>query len=121
MVHADYSQLEKAIANVVENAIKFSNAGDIVNVQIAAQGESVVWSCQDSGAGIDPSESERIFQPFYRGKGTSGKDGSGLGLFIAKKIVELHDGQIHASKNDSKGTTVRIILPAANDYTVARA
>jgi signal transduction histidine kinase len=109
---ADYAQLERAIANVLDNAIKFSNEGDIVNVQIGREGENATWVCQDSGKGIDPSENEKIFQPFYRGKTDAGKDGSGLGLFIAKKIVELHGGTITASKNPDRGTTIRILLPA---------
>jgi signal transduction histidine kinase len=110
-VHADYVQLERVMINVLENAIKFSPPGESIAIHIQRHNQYATWKCIDHGPGVDSSETEKIFQPFYRGKVTANKEGSGLGLFIARRIVEMHGGSIHAMKNDGTGMAIEIQLP----------
>ena len=112
MVVADSTQLERAILNVMENAVRYSAAGMVVDVHIQKEKGHFSWKCVDQGSGIEIHESEKIFQPFYRGIRAADKEGTGLGLFIAKRIVDLHAGRIRAFKNDTAGLTVEIQLPA---------
>ncbi len=110
-ITGDFYQLERAIINVLENALKFSNPGEEVRIEIMRSDEFVIWKCVDHGSGIDVHETDKIFQPFFRGRGATGKEGSGLGLFIAKRIVEMHGGSIRAEKSDPKGITIVLQFP----------
>jgi len=114
VVQGDSSQLQRALLNVIENAIKFSPANGEVRVDINRQGGSLAINVIDQGSGIAPDESDKIFQPFYRGKTAVGKAGTGLGLFLAKRIIESHKGTISAHQNSPAGTRISIHLPEAN-------
>jgi|GEM_PF-1621515 len=107
----DSIQLEKALVNILENAIKFSQAGQLIEVELSRREGNAVLACKDQGPGVQPGEGERLFDAFYRGTASSGKSGSGLGLFIAKRIVEMHSGTIHAEQNQPQGTVIIITLP----------
>ncbi len=112
-VRGDFLNLQKALENIIENATKFSDPGTTVSLSLQQTGGKIIFTCRDHGSGIEPDEIEMIFKPFYRGKTTKVKQGSGLGLFIAKRIVEMHQGSIHAEQNQPKGTIIVIELPAA--------
>ena len=109
----DYSQMERAMLNVIENAVKFSPAGALIQIHMEQNGNVVLWRCSDQGPGLDPSELEMIFEPFYRGKNGLEKEGTGLGLFIAKRILEMHGGKIRALNSTGAGVTIEVELPAA--------
>jgi signal transduction histidine kinase len=111
-ISGDAVQLERAIVNIIENAIKFSEPGQTVDVQLRRQNGNAILMCKDQGKGIRPEEAQKIFEPFYRGATSAEKSGSGLGLFIAKRIIEKHSGTIHAEPNQPRGTTITITLPA---------
>ena len=111
MIAGDLHQLERAMTNVLENAVKFSESPAQVNIRIASEKGSAFWRCVDEGSGIAKEEREKIFQPYYRGSRAAGKDGSGLGLFIAKRIVDMHGGTIYAESNESKGITIVMQFP----------
>lgn len=115
-ITGDFNQMERAISNVLENAIKFSEAGASVQVHIEQSNGHAIWKCSDTGSGITHEEVEKIFEPFYRGNGANGKEGTGLGLFIAKRIVEMHAGRIRAEKNQPKGITIAMEFPLKETF-----
>jgi signal transduction histidine kinase len=115
MVLGDFYQLERALLNVLENAIKFSSKNGSVELEIEQAQDGVVLKCKDQGSGIDPTEQEKIFQAFFRGNSATGKEGFGLGLFIARRIIEMHGGNIRADKNIPNGTLILIHLPGAKN------
>jgi two-component system sensor histidine kinase KdpD len=111
-VRADAAQLERAFANLLENAARYSD-GRPVSVQARSTDTRVLVRIVDQGPGIDPSERERIFEPFYRGR-RSGPDhwtGSGLGLAIAKGFLEANGGTISVESLPGQGTTFIVSLP----------
>lgn len=109
-VHGDASQIQRAIANVLENGVKYSPPESKILLKTKSDQKTVEISVADSGPGIPEQEREKIFEPFYRGTQPEQKEGAGLGLFIARRIVELHNGKIRALPNDPRGTILQIIL-----------
>ncbi len=111
-VRADAAQLERAFANLLENASRYS-AGQPVSVQVRRSGSRVVVYVVDQGPGVQPAERARIFEPFYRGRDTSGDSwtGSGLGLAIAKGFVEANGGTISVESLPGQGSSFIVSLP----------
>ena len=111
-LRADAAQLERAFANLLENALRYS-AGRPVFVHARRAGPRVVVRVVDQGPGIAPAERERIFEPFYRGRsrGAGGWSGSGLGLAIAKGFVEANGGSIAVESLPGQGTSFVVSLP----------
>jgi len=109
-VESDETQLKQAMINLLVNARQVLGEGGIVTLKTRAgsRGE-VVLEVQDNGPGVPPDARERIFEVFYSGRG----GGTGLGLPIAKQIVERHGGTIELAATDGPGTTFRIRLPRA--------
>jgi PAS domain S-box-containing protein len=122
LVHADSDRLRQAFWNIVKNALKFTPAGGTIAVRAGNAREDgllqrggIFVEIADTGIGIDPEILPRIFNPFEQGDSdvTRRFGGLGLGLTIAKTIVELHGGRIGASSpGRNRGTTFRIELPA---------
>ncbi len=112
-VRADAAQLERAFANLLENARRY--AGDApVSVHARRSGLRVVVHVVDQGPGIAAAEQERIFEPFYRGRGgrsPGGHGGSGLGLAIVKGFVEANGGTIAVRSLPGQGTSFQVSLP----------
>ncbi len=111
-VRADAAQLERAIANLLENACRYAAAGP-VSVNARHSGATVIIDVVDQGPGIPQAELERIFEPFYRGPGAgdSGWSGSGLGLAIARGFVEAGGGTLQAQSLPGQGTHFSVTLP----------
>jgi two-component system sensor histidine kinase KdpD len=111
-VRADAAQLERAFANLLENARRYSD-GLPVSVHARRSGHRVVISVVDQGPGIRAAERERIFEPFYRGPSAAGAQwsGSGLGLAIAKGFVEANGGTIEVQSLPGQGTSFVVSLP----------
>jgi two-component system sensor histidine kinase KdpD len=111
-VRADAAQLERAFANLLENARRYS-AGHQVAVHIRRSDSRVLVRVVDRGPGIDQSERERIFEPFYRGNEAGGGPwtGSGLGLAIAKGFIEANGGTISVDSLPGQGTSFVVSLP----------
>lgn len=109
---ADRVQLEKVVANFVDNAIKYTNSGKII-VSLSKENDLLVISIKDTGIGIPKSHIDRIFERFYRvDKSRSRKlGGSGLGLSIVKHIVENHNGKIEVFSELGKGTEFKVFVP----------
>jgi two-component system sensor histidine kinase KdpD len=111
-VRADAAQLERAFANLLENARRYSGGQQVV-VHIRHSDARVLVRVVDRGPGIDPSERERIFEPFYRLAATreSGR-GSGLGLALVREIARRHGGEAVCLAAEGGGSRFRIDLPA---------
>jgi two-component system sensor histidine kinase KdpD len=111
-VHADAAQLERAFANLLENANRYSD-GRPVSIHARRAGETLVVTIADQGTGIEPGELERIFEPFYRGRSAKRhpSTGSGLGLAIAKGFIEANGGAISVDSLPGQGTSFVISLP----------
>ena len=123
-VKADASRLEQVLDNLLSNALKFSPAGGVVKVQLKPDLQAGVLEVvvSDTGPGIDPDDLPHIFERFYQGR-TKGKHtaGSGLGLALAKQVVEAHGGRIWIESEKGKGVTVRFILRLAKPEKVGQA
>jgi two-component system sensor histidine kinase KdpD len=115
-VRADAAQLERAFANLLENARRYSD-GLPVSVHVRRTGPRVVVRVVDQGPGIEPAERARIFEPFYRVAASRGQPsaGSGLGLAIAKGFVELGGGTIAVESLPGQGTSFVVSLPIARE------
>ena len=112
-VRGNVELLRRAVENVLRNAIKYSPRGSTVTVETTRgfDGRFVVISVQDCGTGVPESDLANIFDPFFRSSTHQRKKGSGLGLEIAKRVVESHGGTIRASNVPSGGLRVNIELP----------
>lgn len=118
----DAVQLERALLNIANNAVKFTPADGRVDL-VASNGPdgSVLFSVRDTGIGIPIADQQRVFERFYRTQHAhvNATPGSGLGLAISAEIVELHGGRIEISSLEQVGTTVTITLPNGDDATTA--
>ncbi|MEK7095677.1 MAG: ATP-binding protein [Patescibacteria group bacterium] len=110
-------QLTNLLVILLDNAIKYSPTGSHVNVDAKIRDKQVVIDVIDRGRGIAAADLPHIFERFYRADSSRTKNqthGYGLGLAIAKKIVDLHHGSINAKSTPSKGSTFTVILPRVN-------
>jgi len=100
--------------NLIGNAIKYSRPDEPPRVHIRGErtNTSVAVAVSDNGEGIDPSSYERIFAPFERLHGGDGPPGTGIGLAIVKKVVEMHDGAVSVTSTPGRGTTFTVVVPA---------
>ena len=110
-VEADRSRLTQVISNLLSNSVKFTKKGTIKVTTKIKDNHNVIVSIQDTGVGIDSEIFPRLFSKFA----TKSDKGTGLGLFIAKSIVEAHGGKISAENNaKEEGATFVLDLPIAN-------
>ncbi|HEY6007446.1 MAG TPA: ATP-binding protein [Geobacteraceae bacterium] len=113
-VVVDANHLKQIFINLIMNGLQAMEEGGTLVVRAAAgPDETVAVAVTDTGAGIPPEVAERIFEPFFTTK--SPGEGTGLGLFITKKIVELYEGTIRVESVPSEGTTFFVTLPAAGE------
>ncbi len=113
VISADPALLHQALYNLVDNAIKFTPVGGIVNVNLDSHGSGLVFSVMDNGIGIAPLDQPRLFEKFYKGgqREAYAQRGSGLGLAIVKSIAERHGGRVWVDSSLGKGSTFNIELP----------
>lgn len=109
-VFANVRLLSIAINNIIRNAFKFSDGAPVV-CNLAIADDSVTIHVRDTGIGIDPGTANSLFQPFYRAKNAEAYPGSGLGLYMANKIVQTYNGQIQAQSIPGLWTEVSVWLP----------
>ena len=114
IVPADVGKLRIAFSNLLANAIAFSPTGGRVHIEIGIADDKVVVDCRDEGPGIEPSELERIFEPFFQGSRSSpaATKGSGIGLAIVREFICAHHGSVRALPSE-RGAHFRIELPHA--------
>lgn len=115
-VSADRDRISQVFANLVHNATKHTPAGGAIHLSATRGDESVAFSVRDTGEGIAASELARIFERFYKADRSRADGGSGLGLSIAKHIVEAHGGTIAATSGGlGRGATFTFTLPNAGE------
>lgn len=118
-VRADRARVREVLLNLVDNAVKYSPEGGKIRVSALGENGSVGIAVSDSGVGIPPSVGDLIFEPFYRVAGTKVQHGnvsSGLGLAVAKRLVEAQGGEIGYMANERGGTTFSFTLPPAESH-----
>ena len=113
LVRVDYGELRQAVREIVKNAIWFTPRDGAVTIRASASNDQAVIEVRDTGSGITPNDLPHIFERLYRAdKARSNETGGfGLGLCIAQRIMELHDGTIEVESTVGVGTTVRLVLP----------
>ena len=110
----DRARLHQVLLNLLSNAVKNSNAGDVISVEAQVQANKLIISVSDTGPGIAQDHLPLLFQKFRRLPGSEEKaQGTGLGLVVARQIVEAHRGQIWAESELGKGSCFFISLPVA--------
>jgi signal transduction histidine kinase len=110
----DAGQLRSALANLIRNALSYSAPQAPVEVRVRASEEHVLVSVLDRGSGVTTGEEQRIFDPFVRGRASQGRTrGAGLGLFIARRVVEAHGGSLWTEPRDDGGA-FHLVLPRAS-------
>jgi two-component system, OmpR family, phosphate regulon sensor histidine kinase PhoR len=113
-LEGDRNALATVVANLVENAAKYSPAGHPIRVELHSKGKGIVLRVIDSGMGVPDTEKERIFQKFYRvgNEMTRSTKGTGLGLYLSRIIVRKHGGEILVKDNQPAGTVFEVRLAA---------
>jgi signal transduction histidine kinase len=112
-VHGDEASLHTALRHIVDNAIKFTPAGGAVRTSLGRSGDRVMLFVSDSGPGIESSKVEEMFEPFrqHDGSATRVHGGLGLGLTIARKLIERHGGHLDLRSESAGGSTCLVTLP----------
>lgn len=107
----DEKLMRSIMANLLSNAIKYSPQGGEVKVSLEFSPKQVQIQITDNGIGISPQDLDQLFEPFHRGQNVRRIPGTGLGLVVVKKCVDLHHGQINLTSEPNIGTTVTVNLP----------
>ena len=107
---APADRLQRAILNLLDNAIRFTPSGGQVALVVQQNGGKIQVSVRDTGRGMSEEEQARAFEPYYRGE----RGGAGLGLTSARAIVEAHDGHMGIESSPSQGSHVWFTLPCNN-------
>jgi len=105
----DAGRIRQVLTNLLANALRYTRAGGSVRLSGSQRDGSVIVEVQDTGAGIPPEDLPHVFERFYR---STDSGGMGLGLAIARDLVEAHGGRLTASSEPGRGTTMRMELPA---------
>ncbi|WP_349913234.1 hybrid sensor histidine kinase/response regulator transcription factor, partial [Bacteroides cellulosilyticus] len=127
----DEEAMHKVLTNLLSNAIKFTPNGGNVSLFIAllpsaASGKLTLYICiSDTGGGIPDEDINKIFNRFYQSQGQTkypmyGQAGSGIGLYLCKRIVQMHGGEIHAQNNHTTGCSLRILLPVTSENSTMK-
>ena len=114
LVNADESRIAEVLTNLIDNAIKYTDEGN-VDVEIEADQNFVTIKVHDTGIGISEQDQKHLFEKFYRvdSELTREKGGTGLGLYIARNLVEMYGGSIWVESSPQKGSTFAFKLPLA--------
>ena len=114
-VRADVQLLRQVVMNLVSNAIKYTPEGGAIEVRLEREGDTLRWSIRDSGIGIPRAALPRLFEKFYRAENvtTLETEGTGLGLYLVRLIMEQLDGRVWCESEEGAGATFRFALPVA--------
>jgi len=115
----DEGLMRHVLANLISNAVKYSPAGTPVDFQVRREGDHAVFTVRDHGIGIPAADQIRLFEAFHRAKNVGETPGTGLGLLIVKRCVELHHGIISFESRENEGTTFTVRLPLFADVPAA--
>lgn len=114
-VKVDKKKIQMVFQNIIENAIKYTNEGGSVIISFKKGKDVMETAVKDNGIGIPEAEQKNIFTKFYRATNAtkSQTEGSGLGLFVARSVIEKHGGKMWFESNENQGTTFHFTLPYA--------
>ncbi len=118
LVQADPERLERAVMNLITNALKYSPTGSPVVVQMDRGNSEVIISVSDRGGGIPPEAMPHLFQRFYRVQGGRVSEGLGLGLYITRLIAEAHGGRVWVESELGNGSSFYLALPIDTTTTI---
>lgn len=107
----DKKLLQLILTNLLDNAIKYSPPASTVDLELSCRDEEVIFLLKDAGIGIPAADQQQLFEPFARGSNVGDVPGTGLGLAVVKKLVDLHGGQIAVASVVGLGTTFTVTLP----------
>jgi signal transduction histidine kinase len=114
---ADAKRVRQMITNLVGNAVKFTQRGEVV-IEVGREGRYARFSVRDTGPGISPQERATIFQEYKQTKAERARRrGTGLGLAITRRLVKMHGGSIHLESEVGRGSTFKVLLPAWTERT----
>ncbi len=120
VVRADRLRLKQVLLNLLSNAVKYNREGGSIHFAASAQGEFIVIQVVDTGKGMDSRQQAQLFQPFNRlGAEGSNIEGTGIGLTITKRLVEMMAGEIALRSEAGKGSTFVVTLPRAGSEAIA--
>ena len=114
LIYLDQERIVFAIQNLIDNAIHYTKRGKVkISLEYQPRQKQVLFKIQDTGIGIPKTQQERVFAKFFRAANAikAETEGTGLGLFIAKNIIEAHGGKIWFASEEGKGTTFSFTLP----------
>ena len=117
-LRGDSKLLEQVFANLLSNAVKYSPDHERVEVTGRRDGDAVVVTVRDHGLGVPAAELPRLFQRYFRASTTIGIAGTGIGLHVVQKFVEMHDGSVRVESVEGEGTTFTVRLPIAGPREV---
>jgi len=109
--HADERLLAHILTNLLSNAVKYSEAGASVWFTVERDSTDAVWVVREEGIGIAENDQQLLFTAFHRGANVGSRAGTGLGLLLVKRCVELHHGKVRIESKVEHGTTVTVRLP----------
>ena len=118
-IQADKRLLRHIFTNLLTNAVKYSSPGQFVRFEIGCDKSEIVCAIRDQGIGIPEADREWLFNAFHRGHNVSDHPGTGLGLVIVKRCVDLHGGSIKVESRLGEGTTVFVRLPILSPVSVS--
>jgi len=110
-VECDGRLIEQVLSNLLSNAVKYSPKADQVRIGGRALNGCAIIEVQDFGVGVPAEEIPRLFDRFYRATTATGIPGTGIGLYLVKRIIDLHKGEVLVSSQPGKGSTFRLVLP----------
>lgn len=114
----DHKWTVEALVNILDNALKYSSSGTTININVSCLVNHVLIQVEDEGIGIPEGELHEIFQRFYRGSNAKNivKEGAGVGLYLARNIIEQQGGSIVAKRKNERGSIFQIMLPLCKRY-----
>ncbi len=115
-LRCDPERIEQAVLVLVDNAVKYGPPGEQVTLSSSTRRGKLLIEVADRGPGIPREELPRIFERYYRGEGSSQERGTGLGLPIAKAIVEGHGGRLETKSEVGEGTSMSLRLPLTDGF-----
>jgi PAS domain S-box-containing protein len=118
MIHGDGLRLDQVVQNLLQNAVKYSPAGGLIVIRAEQQRHVACVTVTDQGIGIPMEAQSRLFQRFYRAarSQTSGISGMGIGLYMVREIISLHNGSVAVESQEGIGSTFTVTLPLAYDH-----
>jgi two-component system OmpR family sensor kinase len=112
-IRGDRDLLVTALRNLLDNALKFTEDGGVIEIRASDDGHNVTLEVADTGMGIPADEIDHVFEELYRGQNVARISGSGMGLTLVQRIVSLHGGAVTARSREGRGTVMTIQLPLA--------